>query len=66
MSRRAPEITRTAPPVRIIRSSPSVAERELSPEAPVKCPWRVDATGEFPADAFRHSAETAYDMATET
>lgn len=26
------------------------------------CPWRVDATGEFPAEAFRHSAETAYDM----
>lgn len=31
-----------------------------------KCPWRVDATGEFPAEAFRHSAETAYDMATHT
>ncbi len=27
-----------------------------------KCPWRVDATGEFPAEAFRHSADTAYDM----
>lgn len=27
-----------------------------------KCPWRVDAVGEFPAEAFRHSAETAYDM----
>lgn len=26
------------------------------------CPWRLDATGEFPAEAFRHSAETAYDM----
>lgn len=26
------------------------------------CPWRVDAVGEFPAEAFRHSAETAYDM----
>ncbi|WP_455289311.1 DUF6283 family protein [Cupriavidus necator] len=31
-----------------------------------KCPWRVDATGELPAEAFRHSAETAYDMATHT
>ncbi len=30
------------------------------------CPWRVDAVGEFPADAFRHSAVTAYDMAKET
>lgn len=26
------------------------------------CPWRVDAVGEFSAEAFRHSAETAYDM----
>lgn len=26
------------------------------------CPWRKDATGEFPAEAFRHSAPTAYDM----
>lgn len=26
------------------------------------CPWRIDAVGEFPAEAFRHSARTAYDM----
>lgn len=26
------------------------------------CPWRTDAVGEFPAEAFRHSAHTAYDM----
>lgn len=26
------------------------------------CPWRVDATGEFPAVAFKLSARTAYDM----
>lgn len=26
------------------------------------CPWRRDAVGEFPAEAFRHSAETAYDL----
>lgn len=31
-----------------------------------QCPWRKDATGVFPAEAFRHSAETAYDMATHT
>jgi len=30
------------------------------------CPWRVDAVGVFPAEAFRHSANTAYDMATHT
>lgn len=29
-----------------------------------ECPWREDATGEFPAEAFLHSASTAYDMAT--
>lgn len=26
------------------------------------CPWRRDATGRFPAEAFRHSAGTAYDL----
>ena len=31
-----------------------------------KCPWRVDAVGEFPAEAFRHSAGTSYDMAQHT
>ena len=31
-----------------------------------QCPWRVDRTDEFPAEAFRHSANTAYDMATHT
>jgi hypothetical protein len=30
------------------------------------CPWRVDATGIFPAEAFRHSANTAYDMSQKT
>lgn len=30
------------------------------------CPWRLDAVGKWPADAFRASAETAYDMATHT
>jgi hypothetical protein len=28
------------------------------------CPWRVDNTGTFPAEAFRHSANTAADMST--
>lgn len=30
------------------------------------CPWRVDNTGTFPAEAFRISAGTAADMALET
>ena len=29
-----------------------------------QCPFRVDQTGKFPAEAFRHSADTAYDAAT--
>lgn len=27
------------------------------------CPWKTNMVGEFPAEAFRHSANTAYDMA---
>lgn len=30
------------------------------------CPWRKDAVGVFPAEAFRVSASTAYDMADAT
>ena len=30
------------------------------------CPWRVDQTGEFSAEAFRHSAHTSFDMAMTT
>jgi len=30
------------------------------------CPWRRANAGSFPAEAFRHSAPTAYDMATST
>lgn len=30
------------------------------------CPWRKDAVGIFPAEAFRHSANTAYDMSDHT
>lgn len=28
------------------------------------CPWVVDNDGTFPADAFRHSARTAHDLAS--
>ena len=28
------------------------------------CPWLKENDGSFPAEAFRHSASTAYDMAT--
>lgn len=30
------------------------------------CPWRVDAVGQFPAEAFRHSANTSFDMSEHT
>ena len=30
------------------------------------CPWRKDAVGIFPAEAFRHSAPTSYDLAQNT
>lgn len=30
------------------------------------CPWREDAVGKFPPEAFRHSASTANDMAENT
>jgi hypothetical protein len=30
------------------------------------CPWRKDAVGEFPAEAFRISAHTSYDMSDRT
>lgn len=30
------------------------------------CPWRKDAAGKFPAEAFRHSANTAVDMSRHT
>lgn len=28
------------------------------------CPWKINSIGEFPAEAFQHSAKTAYDMST--
>jgi hypothetical protein len=31
-----------------------------------QCPWRVDQTGAFPAQAFEHSAPTSYDAAMES
>jgi hypothetical protein len=30
------------------------------------CPWRTDTVGEFPAEPFKHSANTAYDMSEHT
>lgn len=46
------------------RREPCGAE-ESTPERP-GCPWRVDATGSFPAEAFAHSANTAEDLSGHT
>ncbi|KVD30185.1 hypothetical protein WK59_13075 [Burkholderia ubonensis] len=67
MPREAPEITRiraAGPDHQVVTVEGGRGSYRRKPCA--KCPWRIDATGEFPADAFRHSAETAYDMATHT
>ena len=58
--------TRMAGPdhaVTTVASSHGAYRREVCPE----CPWRKDApVGAFPAEAFRISAPTAYDMADRT
>lgn len=45
-----------------VASGPGSYRRSPCPD----CPWRLDATGIFPSEAFRHSASTAYDMAEKT
>jgi hypothetical protein len=67
MSRSAPELTRTrpaGPDHQVVTSEGGKGSYRRRPCD--KCPWRVDAVGEFPAEAFRHSAETAYDMSSHT
>lgn len=31
-----------------------------------QCPWRIENAGDFPAEAFRHSASTSYDASQKT
>ncbi|WFU51161.1 DUF6283 family protein [Sinorhizobium terangae] len=49
----------------VVSLSSSAEEKLLHRHEPCEeCPWREDRrTGVFPAEAFRHSASTAYDMA---
>lgn len=64
--------THTQPP-KIVRTRPAGPEHQVVTlegkcssyrRTPCNdCPWRKDAVGEFPAQAFVHSASTAYDMA---
>lgn len=45
-------------------SGPAGPRRDFCRQPCPQCPWRTDVpTGRFPAEAFRHSASTAYDMA---
>jgi hypothetical protein len=63
----APEITKKTPAgdnhqvVTVVGGDGSYCKKPCK-----TCPWRRDAVGEFPAEAFRISAHTAYDMAMET
>lgn len=48
--------------VRTTQGGPPLYRREPCSD----CPWRADAVGLFPPEAFRHSASTAYDTAQAT
>jgi hypothetical protein len=44
----------------------TISDEQIYRKKPCKkCPWRVDAIGEFPPEAFRISANTAYEMASQ-
>lgn len=49
---------------RVLRVEGGGPNRPYRKEPCATCPWRKDAVGEFPAEAFRISAHTAYDMST--
>lgn len=65
--RRKPDIVRVRPAdehhqvLTVVGGDGSYCKRPCA-----DCPWRKDAVGVFPAEAFRHSANTAYDMAQHT
>lgn len=46
--------------------SPKIAQDRYCKRPCPDCPWRIDAIGKWPAEAFLASAETAYDMSTHT
>lgn len=69
-SRGVPKITRVRKADdnhRVVRIETKGAEAVSYRREPCGgCPWRKDQTGQFPAEAFRISANTAYDAAQET
>ena len=56
-------VVRPAGPHHQVVSTPGRARQHQRQPCPT-CPWRRDAVGLFPAEAFRHSAHTAYDLST--
>ena len=66
------QLPKSAPERQVIEVRPAGEDHRVvsvsGPEGPYRrrpcsdCPWRVDAAGEFPAEAFRLSARTAADM----
>lgn len=46
-----------------LKSSKTMEDNHLYRKEPCHgCPWKKENAGSFPAEAFKHSAETAYDM----
>lgn len=61
--RRAPRVTAVRPAGDAHQVVSVVGSAGAYRKKPCRdCPWRVDATGVFPPEAFVHSANTAYDM----
>lgn len=70
MSKRAVKIVKETPADhnhQVVTLMTSGADTMVHRKQPCpNCPWRKDAVGEFPSEAFRISAHTAYNMAQET
>lgn len=54
--------TRMAGDAHAVHSLQAEGEFRYMKKPCADCPWRKDAAGVFPAEAFMHSAETAFDM----
>ncbi len=52
--------------VTVTSNQPQGGKHPYRREPCAQCPWRKDAVGVFPAEAFRQSASTAYDMSDRT
>lgn len=69
MKNRNSKVTHIAPAGpdhQVVRVVSDPAEKAYCTSPCQNCPWRKDAVGLFPPEAFRVSAPTAYDMAQST